>query len=73
MVVVIPSQKIANKLSQRGITLEDCAQCFVNRTGSYLFDTREQHQTNPATRWFIAETDTRKTFKSSFHVLSGSS
>lgn len=31
-------------------------QCFANRTGGLLLDLREQHKTDPTTRWFIAPT-----------------
>jgi uncharacterized DUF497 family protein len=63
MEIVMPSQKIADKLGRRGISLEDCGECFVNRTAGYLYDTRAQHQTDPATRWFIAETDKGRLLK----------
>lgn len=36
---------------------EEIEQCFANRSGVYLIDDREEHQSNPPTRWFIAETD----------------
>lgn len=33
-------------------------QCFANREAKIaLIDTREEHQSDPPTRWFIAETD----------------
>lgn len=32
-------------------------QCFANRTKLALVDDREDHQSEPPTRWFIAETD----------------
>lgn len=48
-------QKLASKTPP--VSEEEIVQCFANRTGVYLLDTREQHQTTPETRWFIAETD----------------
>jgi hypothetical protein len=36
---------------------EEITQCFASRTGRYLMDQREDHQTDPPTLWFIAETD----------------
>lgn len=32
-------------------------QCFANREGRYLIDSREQHKTVPPTQWFVASTD----------------
>lgn len=32
-------------------------QCFANQTHEPLFDDREEHATNPRTRWFVGETD----------------
>jgi hypothetical protein len=39
------------------ITRQDVEQCFLNRNRSYLIDNRINHQTEPATEWFIADTD----------------
>ena len=36
---------------------EEIVQCFANCSGGYLEDQREEHLTDPPTRWFIAETD----------------
>lgn len=38
-------------------------QCFDNRTRTTLVDDREEHKTDPPTRWFIAETDTGRRLK----------
>ena len=38
-------------------------ECFANREGKFLIDTRESNLTNPLTRWFIAETDFGVTLK----------
>ena len=35
----------------------EIGECFANRTGKFLEDTREEHRTDPATLWFISETD----------------
>jgi len=52
------SSKVQEKLANKKppVTYEEILQCFVNRTGGYLLDTREQHKSDPPTRWFIAET-----------------
>jgi hypothetical protein len=55
---LIISTKIRSKLATKEppVTKEEIEQCFVNRTGGYLVDEREEHASDPPTRWFIAET-----------------
>lgn len=48
-------EKLANK--QPPVTEAEIVQCFANREGRFLLDTREEHKTNPPTKWFIAETN----------------
>jgi hypothetical protein len=64
-------EKLANK--KPPVTKEEIKQCFANRTGNYLLDEREEHASNPPTRWFIAETDFGRELKIAFilvgHVL----
>ncbi|WP_186128954.1 ADP-ribosyl-(dinitrogen reductase) hydrolase [Burkholderia gladioli] len=47
--------KLANKTPP--VTRDEIIQCFANRCGETLLDTREENRTDPPTRWFIAETD----------------
>ena len=53
------SKTIQTKLTVKhgGITADEITQCFANREKSDLIDTREDHQTDPETRWFISTTD----------------
>lgn len=52
------SPKVREKLREKhNVTEAMIVQCFANRSGRDLFDTRAQHVTDPLTRWFIAETD----------------
>jgi len=52
------SPGIKEKLKKKHcVTEEEITQCFTSRTGCYLMDMREDHQTDPPTLWFIAETD----------------
>jgi hypothetical protein len=57
MALVI-SPKVRAKLAakQPPVTQAEIEQCFANRSGSYLLDVREEHASDPPTRWFIAET-----------------
>ena len=48
------------------VTREEIIQCFTNRTGRFLEDTREQHKTDPPTMWFISETDYGRRLKVCF-------
>ncbi|MDE1255102.1 hypothetical protein L9W76_18455 [Vibrio aestuarianus] len=51
-------QSIKAKLKvKHGVSISEVEECFSNREKGFLEDTREQHKTNPATQWFIAETD----------------
>ncbi|MDO8989200.1 MAG: hypothetical protein Q7U91_06165 [Sideroxyarcus sp.] len=57
-------EKLANKTPP--VAESEIVQCFANRTGNYLIDTRSDHLTNPITRWFIAETDFGRVLKVAF-------
>lgn len=58
------SAKVREKLLHKhGVTLEEVYECFVNREGPEFEDLRENHATDPATLWFIAETDKRRKLK----------
>lgn len=45
------------------VTESEIVESFANRTGNDLIDTREEHITDPPTRWFIAETDFGRSLK----------
>lgn len=61
------SPKVLQKLREKhDVEATEVAQCFENRTGGFLEDTREQHRTDPATRWFIALTNKNRLLKVAF-------
>lgn len=61
------SNKILEKLaSKHGVNKDEVEQCFANRIGKYLQDTREDHQSDPPTYWFIAETNYGRMLKVAF-------
>ena len=69
---IILSPKILDKLSSKhGVCEEEVAQCFANRTGKFLLDTREEHETDPPTLWFISETDFARKLKIVFICRDG--
>jgi hypothetical protein len=53
-------RKLLLKHSVKRLEVE---QCFVNRTGRLLMDTREKHKTDPPTLWFIALTNQSRLLK----------
>ncbi|RMD67691.1 MAG: ADP-ribosyl-(dinitrogen reductase) hydrolase [Gammaproteobacteria bacterium] len=56
MAIVI-SPKIKKKLQEKhSVSEEEVHECFANREGRLLMDTREEHRSDPPTLWFIAET-----------------
>jgi len=64
---LIISPKIRQKLAKKhGVSKEEVIQCFANwDTSLYapMIDDREEHATDPPTRWFVAETDMGRMLK----------
>lgn len=56
---IIISSRVREKLDVKhdGVSIREIRECFANRDGKILIDSREDHLTNPLTRWFIAETN----------------
>lgn len=58
------SEAIGSKLATKhNVTKREIEQCFDNRTGGLLLDTRPGRATDPPTRWFIAETNRHRSLK----------
>lgn len=58
------SDQIRAKLAaEHDVGPPEVEQCFANRTGQLLLDTREEHATDPPTRWFIAPTNRGRLLK----------
>lgn len=54
---IIISEKIKEKLREKhNVSVDEVQQCFASRTAGFLYDNREDHQTDPPTLWFISET-----------------
>lgn len=69
---LVLSKTILEKLaSKHGVNREEVEQCFANRTGAYLQDTREDHQSDPPTLWFIADTNYGRLLKIVFIAKDG--
>lgn len=56
---IIISHRVKEKLDKKhgGVSFLEIRECFANRDGKILIESREEHLTNPLTRWFIAETN----------------
>ena len=58
------SRRVAAKLKDKhGVSTAEVVECFANRHGKFFTDTRQVHQTDPPTYWFVAETDRRRVLK----------
>ncbi|MFQ2788922.1 hypothetical protein [Aeromonas sp. Prich7-2] len=56
---------------KHGVEVDEVIEAFANRSKGFLTDTREDHQTNPPTEWFIAETDRGRKLKVCFMLRDG--
>lgn len=58
------TEAIARKLKEKhNVSETEVVQCFRNNGGKYTQDTRAEHETDPPTFWFIAETDRTRRLK----------
>jgi hypothetical protein len=59
------SEPVSRKLTEKhgGVSADEILQCFENRTGRLLIETRPEHKTNPPTKWFISETNRGRKLK----------
>ena len=58
------SDSVLTKIqTKHQVSRSEVIQCFTNRSRKLLFDTREKHQTNPPTLWFIAKTNKNRALK----------
>jgi nuclear transport factor 2 (NTF2) superfamily protein len=61
---LVISAKVEQKLGDKHrVSRSEVLECFANRCGAELEDTRENHATDPPTRWFIARTNHRRLLK----------
>lgn len=69
---IVISPEILDKLSAKhNVSRREVEQCFENRIGTYLEDTREDHQTDPPTLWFVAPTNQGRVLKVIFVLADG--
>lgn len=71
---VVISPRIKAKLSEKHQVSEDeVREAFDNICGNFLIDSREDHQTDPVTLWFVAETRKGRLLKVMFVYRDGNS
>lgn len=69
---IVISEAVAEKLATKHkVSKKEILQCFANRQGGFLEDSREEHRTNPPTQWFVAETNGGRLLKVIFVVEDG--
>lgn len=62
-IVIAPSILIKLQNKTPPVSQKEVEQCFANKSGRLLKDTREKHRTNPPTLWFIAMTNQNRMLK----------
>ena len=68
------SPHVKEKLKeQHQVTMREVHQCFKNRVGKLLADTRELTKTDPPTLWFIALTNENRPLKNCVYTKGFSS
>ena len=61
---LVITDRVLEKITKKhNVTRTDVVQCFANKLGKSLEDDREEHRTDPPTRWFCAETDSGRELK----------
>lgn len=69
---IILSPNMEAKLgTKHQVTAGEVKQCFENVCGEYIEETAIQHVTDPATHWFLAETNHGRLLKVIFVLRDG--
>jgi uncharacterized DUF497 family protein len=63
MNISISPAVLAKLAGKHGVAASEVQECFLNRDGGFLEDTREQHRSVPPTQWFIAATNESRMLK----------
>lgn len=63
MPIVITDSTLKKLADKHKVTLREVEQCFDNKEGGLLKDTREENQTTPPTLWFLAYTNKNRLLK----------
>ncbi len=69
---LVISDVVRTKLHDKhAVSEKDVIECFATRERTTLIDTREEHKTDPATQWFVAETFMGKELAVYFMIIDG--
>lgn len=63
MMKLVISPAVREKIAAREIVQKDIEQCFENICGEFLIDTREEHESDPPTLWFVGHTNNGRKLK----------
>ena len=69
--LIISANVLAKLKDKHDVSVREVEQCFENKCGVYLEDTREDHLTDPPTLWFIAPTNRERLLKVAFMFIDG--
>jgi hypothetical protein len=64
--LIISPQTLDKLQAKHNVSRKDVEQCFANRCGEFLLDTREDHKSDPPTLWFVAPTNAGRLLKIAF-------
>jgi len=66
------SDSVLLKLKEKhGVDRREVGQCFCNKCGLFLEDTRADHKSDPPTLWFVAPTNSGRMLKVIFVYRDG--
>lgn len=66
------SRTVIDKLrTKHDVTQKEVIECFANGEGIYFIDSREEHKTDPPTKWFMAPTNRGRMLKVFFMLADG--
>ena len=69
--LIVSAGVLAKLREKHNVSEREIEQCFENLCGLYLLDEREDHQTDPATLWFVAPTNQGRVLKVVFMFVDG--
>ncbi|MCW5634953.1 MAG: ADP-ribosyl-(dinitrogen reductase) hydrolase [Rubrivivax sp.] len=69
--LIISANVLVKLRDKHHVSVREIEQCFENKCGTYLEDTREDHQTDPPTLWFVAPTNGDRMLKVVFMFIDG--
>lgn len=66
------SRAVADKLQKKhDVTQKEVIECFSNCEGIFFVDSREEHATDPPSKWFMAPTNRGRILKVVFMLVDG--